>query len=77
LAQRQRLSKRTLKRAKADLGVRAERVQVDGKRVDYWLLRNQELPGGITAEPSATPELDAYLARLNEQYPPSTPLDDL
>jgi hypothetical protein len=30
----------------------------------------------VTAD-DATPELGEYLARLNEQYPPSTPLDDL
>jgi hypothetical protein len=76
LAQRARLSKRTVKRAKADLGIRSVRVCADGKRLSYWLLPGQELPGGLTPE-SATPELDAYLARLGELYPPSTPLDDL
>jgi hypothetical protein len=76
LAQRARLSQRTVKRAKADLGVRSARVCVDAKRLDYWLLRHQQLPDGVSAE-TATPELDEYLARLNEQFPPSTPLDDL
>jgi hypothetical protein len=51
-------------------------VQAEGKRLSYWLLPGQELPAGLTAD-SATPELDAYLAHLNEEYPSSTPLDDL
>jgi hypothetical protein len=76
LAQRARLSKRTVKRAKADLGIRSVRVCADGKRLSYWLLPGQELPDGVAPD-SDTPELDAYLARLNELYPPSTPLDDL
>ncbi len=52
------------------------RAAAEGKRLSYWLLPGQELPTGLTPE-SDTPELDAYLARLSELYPPSTPLDDL
>jgi hypothetical protein len=76
LAQRARLSNRTVKRAKADLGIRSARVCADGKRLSYWLLPGQQLPDGVTPE-AGTPELDEILARLNEQFPPSTPLDDL
>jgi hypothetical protein len=76
LAQRARLSKRTLRRARGDLKIRSVRVWAGGKRLSYWLLPTHELPAGVTPE-SATPELDELLARLNEQYPPATPLDDL
>jgi hypothetical protein len=76
LAQRARLSRRTLRRARGDLKIRSVRVCAEGKRLSYWLLPGQQLPSGLSPE-SATPELDEYLARLNEQFPPSTPLDDL
>jgi hypothetical protein len=76
LARRERLSKQTLTRAKGDLGIRSVKVWAGGKRLSYWLLPYQQLPEGLTAE-DATPELDEYLARLNEQYPPSAPLDDV
>jgi hypothetical protein len=76
LAQRARLSRRTLRRARGDLNIRCVRVCAEGKRLSYWLLPGQQLPSGLSPE-SATPELDEYLARLNEQFPRSTPLDDL
>src|SRR5262249_172381 len=37
LAQDQGLSRRTLRRAKLDLGIRSVRVWADGKRLSYWL----------------------------------------
>jgi hypothetical protein len=76
LAQRARLSKRTLRRARGDLNIRCVRVTAEGKRLSYWLLPHQQLPAGACPE-SETPELDAYLDRLREQYSSSTPLDDL
>jgi hypothetical protein len=76
LAERAGLSKRTLRRARTDLKIRTVRVWAEGQRLSYWLLPGQELPAGVSPE-CATPELDEFLARLNEQYPPSTPLDDL
>jgi hypothetical protein len=43
----------------------------DGKQLTYWLLPGQQVPGVERAE------VQEWLARLNEQYPPSTPLDEL
>jgi RecA-family ATPase len=74
-AQERDLSESTLRWARKKLGVRSERVRVDGKQMNYWLLNHQELPEGLRP-PSDTPELDAWLERLREQYPPSTPLDE-
>jgi hypothetical protein len=71
-AQKANLAARTLNRAKRGLGIGCRRVQVDGRPISYWLLPNQELPSNL----SDSPELDAWLAQLQKQYPPRTPLDD-
>ncbi len=71
-AQQAGLSARTLQRAKKGLGIRSQRVTSDGKPASYWLLQGQELPDGL----SDTPDLDRWLAELEKQYPPPTPLDD-
>jgi hypothetical protein len=76
LAQRQRLSKRTLRRAKSDLEVRSARAWAEGRRLSYWLLPDQKLPDGVRPEDD-TSAVDEALARLNAQFPPATPLDDL
>ena len=76
LARRERLSKRTLRRAKEDLGLRSVRAWVEGKCLSYWLRSGQALPGGVPPGHD-TSAVDEALARLNEQYPPATPLDDL
>jgi AAA domain len=72
----QRLTRRTLERAKQDLHIRSVRVWADGKRLSYWLLPGQKLPESVPPE-SAPPDLEQWLAPLREQFPPSTPLDDL
>jgi hypothetical protein len=46
-AQQAGLSERTLFRAKGDLHVTTERVKLNGKRLSYWLLPNQEIPYDI------------------------------
>ncbi len=76
LAQEQRLSKRTLRRAKLDLNIRSVRIWADGKRLSYWLLPGQQLPDSVPAE-AVPPDLEEWLGPLREKYRPSTPLDDL
>jgi hypothetical protein len=76
LAQEQRLARRTLRRAKLELGIRSVRVWADGKRLSYWLLPGQQLPASVPAD-AVPPDLEEWLAPLREEFPPSTPLDDL
>ncbi len=72
-AQQQGLSERTLRRAKHELRIRSAYTMIAGRRVSYWLLRDQE-PPATSPMPTA---LRDYLHRLEIQYPPGTPLDDL
>jgi hypothetical protein len=76
LTQERRLSWRTVRRAKVELQIRSVRIWADGKRLSYWLLPGQELPTSVPAE-AVPPSLEEWLAPLREQFPPSTPLDDL
>lgn len=75
-ARRRRLSERTLYRARQELQIRVERVQLGATRLDYWLLPGQKLPGSLPPE-AVPPDLEEWLAPLREQFPPLTPLDDL
>jgi hypothetical protein len=75
-ARHERLTRRTLRRAKGELDIRSARVWAGGRRLSYWLLPGQPLPPGAAPE-AAPPDLEEWLAPLREQYPPSTPLDDL
>jgi hypothetical protein len=75
-AQRRRLSERTLYRARGELQIRVERVQLGTTRLDYWLLPGQRLPSSVPPE-IAPPEVEDWLASLREQFPPRTPLDEL
>jgi hypothetical protein len=79
LAQQQDLSERTLHRAKIKMKIRTQRVYLDDAPRSYWSLNNHALPEEVAkqAAASATPNLDAYLAALEKQYPPPSPLDDL
>jgi RecA-family ATPase len=61
----------TLRRAKKELNIRCQPLTTPSGRRDYWLLPGQELP----TTPSATSDLDNWLRRLDEQYPPKSPLD--
>jgi AAA domain len=75
-AQEQELSEKTVERAKHDLAIRSVRVYAAGKRLSYWLLPGQLLPE--TAPPEDAPsDLEPWLAPLREQFPLSTPLDEL
>jgi hypothetical protein len=74
-AQRLDLTEHTLRRAKHDLEVRSERVWAGGRRLSYWLLPGQQLPADEAAKDEY--DLEPWLAPLREQFPPSTPLDDL
>jgi hypothetical protein len=76
LAQEQRLTRSTLRRAKRKLDIRSLRVWADGKRLSYWLLPGQQLPATVPPD-AAPPDLEEWLAPLREKYPPPTPLDDL
>ena len=70
-ARQQGLTERTLYRARQELQVQVQLVQDKAKRVNYWLLPGQKLP---VEDPY---DLEQWLGPLREQYPPSTPLDDL
>jgi hypothetical protein len=72
----QRLSKRTMTRAKRELEIRSIRVTVEGTPLSYWLLPGQELPPTVPAD-AAPPDLEPWFAPLRKQFPPRTPLDDL
>jgi hypothetical protein len=72
IAQRHGLARRTLTRARRDLGISSSRVSQKGRFVSYWVLDGQEPPSDPTL-----PSLEPWLAPLREQFPPSTPLDDL
>jgi hypothetical protein len=76
LAQEQRLSRRTLHRAREALKIKTEWVHVEGATRTYWLLPGQQLVRHV-GPASATPDLDAYLETLQKHYPPPSPLDDL
>ncbi len=76
LAQQERLSARTLHRAKKDLNIRSVRLWANGQRLSYWLLPTQALPADLPPE-SVPPDLEPWLAPLREQFPPSTPIDGL
>jgi len=75
-ARRHRHSERTLYRARLELKIRVERVQLGATRLDYWLLPGQKLPTSVPPE-AVPPDLEEWLAPLREQFPPLTPLDDL
>jgi hypothetical protein len=75
-AQEQDLSERTIERAKRELAVRSMLVGREATRLSYWLLPGQQLPDTIPPE-DAPPDLEPWLAPLREQFPPSTPLDEL
>jgi hypothetical protein len=75
-AERDGHSFRTLERAKKDLMIRSISVYPDKRRVSYWLLPGQELPPTIPKE-AIPPDLEPWLEPIRQQYPPSTPLDDL
>jgi hypothetical protein len=70
------LTSRTIKRAKADLGIRSVRVWAGGSRLSYWLLPDQELPASVPSE-SIIPDLEPWLGPLRRQFPPATPLDEV
>jgi hypothetical protein len=65
-------SQRTIERAKKGLGLRTRQVHADGRNVTYCCLRHQTL---LTGE-AAGDEFQRRLDELEQQYPPSTPLDN-
>jgi hypothetical protein len=71
MARAQGFSRSTLLRAKADLAIQSERTYSNAGRIDYWLLAGQTVP----REPSAFPEVDAWLDRLDATYGPKSPLN--
>jgi hypothetical protein len=74
--QQQRLSERTVNRAKGELLIRSARRCEDGKWVTYWLLPSQSLPNPASAD-SGSADLEPWLGPLREEFPPLTPLDEL
>lgn len=72
-AQKARLSKRTLQRAKRELGIRRRRVYQNGLPVSYWLIPGQELG----PEHYDGHEIDSVLRELRRQeVPPTRGLDE-
>jgi AAA domain len=69
-AQSQGFAAITIRRARKELRIRFRLVTDAGKRLSYWCLPGQEVPG----YPSEAPELDAMLRELEEKYA-TTPLD--
>jgi AAA domain len=72
-AQAQGLSRRTLGRAKEELGVRSVWIRVEGQPVCHWAISRAEPTPSEHDETS----LEPWLAPLREKYPGPTPLDDL
>jgi AAA domain len=66
---RQGLRRRTLRRAKLDLDIRSSWLSLEGKPQSYWRLAHQDPPAPLDLEP--------WLSRLRQQFPPASPLDDL
>jgi hypothetical protein len=72
-AQKERLSTRTLRRAKKDLNVLSKRVWRNRVAHNYWHLPIHEL----NAEPEEEPnELFRFLAEQEKKFPPPCPLDN-
>jgi RecA-family ATPase len=67
----EKLSVRTIERAKKDLEIRSLWLYADGQRFSYWLLPGQSLPAAAPAD------LEPWLAPLREQFPTPTPLDEM
>jgi hypothetical protein len=74
-AQAQGLSRRTLGRAKEELGVRSVWIRVEGQPVCHGAISRAE-PLPTPSEDDET-SLEPWLAPLREKYPGPTPLDDL
>jgi hypothetical protein len=75
-ARNQDLSERTIERVKHELSVRSVLVGTRTNRVSYWLLPGQTLHDTMPSE-DAPCDLEPWLAPLREQFPRSTPLDEL
>jgi hypothetical protein len=68
------LSKRTLYRAKQDLGIRVARVNGNGRPLSFWLLPGQKLSDRFADQDV---DIEEYLTPLREMFPEPTPMDDL
>jgi hypothetical protein len=71
-ARDQGFTRATLRRAKRLERIRSLWSSLDGRAMTYWALPGQKLP-----EQDTLPDLEPWLAPLREQFPSSTPLDDL
>ncbi|HKI38513.1 MAG TPA: AAA family ATPase [Gemmataceae bacterium] len=70
------LSAHTVRRAaKEEVGIRSRLVMEDGRRVNWWLLPGQVLPGEDKPEEEMD-EIERRLKELSEMFPPRTPLED-
>src|SRR4029077_12398873 len=68
MAEREGISERTLRWAKAVLDVRTKRAWAEGRRLSYWLLPGQQLPPDVKTD--SIPEgLRDWLVPLCEKYP--------
>jgi hypothetical protein len=75
-AQKERLSQKTLRRAREELAIHFKKLWARGARLSYWLLPGQELPPDLAAL-HAEQDLEPWLGPMRERYPPPSPLDDL
>jgi hypothetical protein len=73
-AQKERLSTRTLRRAKKDLNVVSKRVWRNRVPHHYWHLPIHEFPA--EPEPEEPNELFRFLAEQEKKFPPPCPLDE-
>jgi hypothetical protein len=75
-AKPERLSKKTLKRAKDELQISLRRLYVNKVQRNYWLLPGQKLPPDLQALWEEL-DLEPWLAPVRDRVPEVTPLDDL
>jgi hypothetical protein len=68
------MSSKTVYNASKDLAVRSEMVMEDNRRVTYWLLPGQALPGHDKPEEEMD-VIERALKDMREKYPPKTPLE--
>jgi putative DNA primase/helicase len=73
-AKKCRFSQSTLYRARTELKVTCQRGWIGDEFISFWCLPGQESP--LENRDPDCADLDEFLKRYREQYPPRTPLDE-
>jgi hydroxymethylpyrimidine pyrophosphatase-like HAD family hydrolase len=68
-------SPKTVRDARKELDIRSVMVMEDGRRVYYWKLYGQIVPGEPMSHPE-TDELARIFNKMNEEFPPPTPIEE-